>query len=194
MRKIEPINADNIWSVVSIHRAAYNTDHFSTLMNDMQLSKYYLKLCSGESNFSFLYVHDAQPVGFVICGVGLNQKVQDFLKENLMALFFIVLRHPKFWTRKTKALFTRFSKTKKKWKSLASVRILSIAVNPAIQRAGHGQYMLSKVEELLKEQNVKQYGLSVKKSNANAIRFYLANGFILENQDEFSEYYIKGLQ
>ncbi len=62
------------------------------------------------------------------------------------------------------------------------LRLFSIAVNTEIQSKGIGSLMLIKFETKLIEHQVKSYGLSVKKSNINGIKFYLKNGF----EEEFS--------
>lgn len=193
MEQYATIDDSNICQVVAIHRSAYLDDHFSSLMSGKYLERYYEHLLDGASGeTSFLLISDTGPVGFVICGVGLNRRVQSFVRENWLHLARIVVTNPRFLVTKARSALTRFSKNKP-WSSKAEMRVLSIAVTSARQGEGAGQKMLDHLEHRLRQAGIELYGLSVKNSNGRAIKFYKANNFQLERVDQRSSYFTKEL-
>lgn len=194
MINISPIKSSNLTDIVYIHRNAYDDGHFTNLMPDDLLKKYYDELSKNSKiNTSFILYKDEQPAGFIICGQGLNEIVKLFVKNHIAELVFIVIKNPSFLITKFKAVFSRFSK-KPTWKSNANVRLLSIAVAKPFQGRGTGQELISILEDKIKSNGINIYGLSVKKNNKKAIKFYLASEFTLEHSDEKSEYYIKEIK
>jgi len=189
--KLETRKIDNstISDLVALHGRAYLSDHFTNKLSPAQLKRYYLGLAEAGALYSFIMFSDGHPVGFMICGERLNDRVKSFVSENFLDMVWVVIKNPHFIMPKIKAMFTRFSKNS--WKSEADVRILSIAVDTTVQGKGYGRHMLETLECRLASNGVKVYGLSVKNENHNAIRFYQRYGFEVELQGESTTYYIK---
>lgn len=61
-----------------------------------------------------------------------------------------------------------------------SAEIYNIAVTAEFQKHGIGQLLFDEVKSVLSEKDVSEIWLEVRKSNENAKRFYLKNGFIKE--------------
>lgn len=190
---VKPLELKNLSDVVAIHREAYDFQHFTSLMSDDMLLSYYRGLAAAPGiNVSFVLYENERPAGFVICGQGLNHVVKKFVEREILRMVWVLIKNPRLIRQKTKAFFSRFSK-KPSWKSVASVRLLSIAVLPEFQGHGVGKKLLLELEERLRRVDCTVYGLSVKKINSKAILFYLSSGFVLEFSDDKSEYYTKRL-
>lgn len=71
--------------------------------------------------------------------------------------------------------------------SFDSSEILNIAVCRSLQKSGIGQLIFDEILRALIEKNIKEIWLEVRVSNAQAIAFYLKNGF--QKQFERKNYY-----
>jgi ribosomal protein S18 acetylase RimI-like enzyme len=65
----------------------------------------------------------------------------------------------------------------------ARARLLSIAILPEYRGGGCSSRLLRRFELTLKERAVQTLGLSVNSDNARAIRFYLKEGWTIQDQD-----------
>lgn len=191
MIELKEIDELTIDDVVGIHFNAYLDDHFTNALSVAKLKEYYLLLAKGEV-FSFVLYVDARPAGFLLCGEGLNTKVKAYVYKNFLSMVWILLRNPRFLFPKIKSFLTRFRKSK--WRSKASVRVLSIAVSKDQQGRGIGKKMMQILEDKLREHHEDTYGLSVKNKNVSAITFYESIGFVKEHSDAKSSYYWKSIK
>jgi ubiquinone/menaquinone biosynthesis C-methylase UbiE/GNAT superfamily N-acetyltransferase len=135
---------------------------------------------------------DGNCVGFIIAGDKTKEAIDLFLKSHYPMVASALLRNPSFWVRKVIDLFLRINIIRGESPS-NSFRLVSIAVAPGHWRKGVGQELLNYLERQLKERNIQHYGLSVKKSNVPAIRFYEKNSFKVEKEIAGSVYYVKTL-
>jgi len=189
------IRAENVCQAIAIHRSAYHNDHFTSRLNDQLLADYYIQLTQGEElsqELSFLALDGDTPIALVVCGKGINSRVKRFVRAHWLKLLPIILINRQFLWAKLKAVFTRFSKST--WKSSANIRLVSIAVHKDSQSNGIGSILLEELERRLRALGQTSYGLSVKKKNIGAIKFYSKHGFAFEYADKATEYYIKQLQ
>ena len=65
-----------------------------------------------------------------------------------------------------------------------SFHLLSIAISNEAKGKGIANILLDSFEKMLKEDNIKKYFLSVKKSNIRAIKFYKKHNFYIEKENE----------
>ena len=71
------------------------------------------------------------------------------------------------------------------------MRLLAIGVKKDSENKGIGTQLIQYLDHDLIRNGECIYGLSVKKNNTNAIKFYLKNNFKVEREEGNSIYYIK---
>ena len=106
---------------------------------------------------------------------GIFQRV-FFVKEAIISKF-----------RKNIKIEERIIQNKK------SYRLLSIAVNPKVKGKNIAVEMEKYFCEELLKIGIEEVGLSVKKENIRAIKFYEKCGYFLEREEEKSKYFNKKL-
>lgn len=192
--KVKTIGKEDLINVASIHKIAYNKEHFSSFFSLKMLEKYYAKILFF-TNYNFIiYDEDKDiPLGFIIGGKEINKPVDEFIKENKLYLFFCLLKNPKFMIEKAKSIFYMLKGVHER-KSSSEIILLSIAVDGICQKKGIGKILISTFEEALKKDNFDRYSLSVRKVNDKAIRFYESIGFNIEFETDESIYYFKNIK
>lgn len=179
---IRKINQQDIPAIAAIHKEAYPSDHFSSKYNLRMLQAYYSEICRG-GKFS-LVVTDAVDcvIGYLIADYIKNIKKAKsiFLGKKFFPIAFLLLKYSNFLSillkEKVKNLFSG-----ENFKSKAEMRLISLAVSPEHQNRSLGSLLLGAFENQLKIHNINSYGLSVRKSNEKAIRFYRKHGFVEES-------------
>jgi ribosomal protein S18 acetylase RimI-like enzyme len=188
---IRAISEADLAGISEIHKSAFDETHFTSHLPKNLLIKFYKKLF--EMNpYSFLYEAEEPKKlgGFIIAGYKTQAAIDAFVKENSFEIFKIFLRKPKLLKPKIESLITRIIK-KKTFSSGSSLRLLSIAVAPEFQNQKIGKQLIGFLEGELVKNNIRQYGLSVKKDNIKAINFYNRNGYEIENTIDDGIYYLK---
>jgi ribosomal protein S18 acetylase RimI-like enzyme len=84
-------------------------------------------------------------------------------------------------------------RTNVNFKNKVPYRLFSIAVLSDSQSFGIGSKMISYLEECLLNMNIHEYGLSVKKSDKRAVKFYKRNSFSYEKTIQDNDFFIKSL-
>jgi ribosomal protein S18 acetylase RimI-like enzyme len=174
---VRPVTLNDFESIALIHKASYSNSHVTSFFSLYLLSQYY-KAIWDKNPCAFIAITDSgEPVGFVIGGDDLDKPIQRFIRTHILALAMVLIQHPKF-------IFFRIAdklKKKSEQKNTAiPFQLLSIAVKKNGQSTGCGKLLLQAFEQKLLGENIKQYGLSVKKNNERAINFYKKNGFEIE--------------
>lgn len=187
IRKAKEIDIDNI---IQLHIKTFGKNHFSAVFSKKMLKRYFeLLLMLNEFNF-VLYSDDNDTLfGYVIAGYKSQDAVNIFTKEYFLHLVFILVRNPKFIVEKLNELLSRKKKTRDENKP--KCRLYLIGVSSDFRGKGIGKTLVNHLEEELKKKEINVYGLSVRKDNTDAIRFYDKSGYNIKYEDAKSIYYAK---
>ena len=191
--KIREVLPKDISQIVSIHKLNYPKYHFTTSLPDNLLYRYYQQLISCNEFCLVAENSEKEVIGFLIAGAKTKEAVNKFIFEYKIKLILLLLRHPKFLFEK---IYSKIkSKLSKKSNSTnnSKVRVISIAVRKDQKRKSIGSRLLKELENILVGNNIKQYGLSVRKNNKTAINFYRKNNFSCEHHIDKSIYFKKNL-
>ena len=101
--------------------------------------------------------------------------------------------NPEFLIGKMLAFLTMFVR-KNVNNSSAKFRLLSIAISPEAQGKGVSKELIDFFENHLINNNIYFYGLSVKKGNNRAIKFYEKNNFKIEYEKKDGISFVKTLK
>lgn len=175
-------------AICDVHIDAYPDGHFTNLLSRPHLLQYYRELILN-SDISLVAEAGHSVLGFLISGTQVSRGVANFTHSHRALLMRILLLHPAMAAEKMSLLLN--ARLFKLAKSKATFRIMSIAVDPKAMRAGIGARLISELDTLLLGRGVTQVGLSVRKSNRNAIDFYNRLGFSVEMQNQWAVYYVK---
>ncbi|MDX1367221.1 N-acetyltransferase [Pseudomonas sp.] len=176
-----------------IHYGAYSKHHFTSCFNKEMLSRYYCFLV-GSSDVSIVHLDDdGQVDGFVIAGESVGRGVSQFISAHRLYVVSVLLLNPTFLFEKMQSYLVSKFKQSVSGSGISKFRLMSIAVSSDKQSKGVGAEMLDFFESVLKERGVSVYGLSVRKNNDRAMRFYVRNGFAVEKETNDSVYYFKGI-
>lgn len=131
--------------------------------------------------------------GFVLGGSKdqLNISKNKFIKTHKFNYIFETILLPTVYLQALSKVVGMFKLQISSEHSVAFTRLLSISVNDDVKGTGVAVDLLRRFE--LSILPVKVYGLSVKKDNARAIKFYYKNGFETEKETGESIYLVKRL-
>lgn len=178
--------------VANVHRLAYDSTHFTSRFSDKMLTDFYRNLLILNGEFCFVASNNNEIAGFIVAGYRTNEAVKIFTKKYFFIILKTLLLNPVFLLDKIKGAY-RMLRKKNKNKSIAKLRLLSIAICPSVQGKGAANQLLFLFERYLNEKGITEYGLSVHKENIRAIRFYEKNNFEIEYQTHDAFYFIKKL-
>ena len=148
---------------------------------------------------------DHELIGFVLGGEGteLHKAITHFQANNRYEVLFECIKNifnlpfmKKIFSAYFNSLKARFKKTnypEYKSKSDSNMRMLSIAVKKNCKGKGIGSFILNSFESQLKQSGIKKYGLSVRKQNMSAIKFYVSKGFKTYKETNTGMYYYKDI-
>ena len=166
-----------------LHKQVFGEIHFTSSFSIGLLTKYFENLIV-KMEYSIVIKENEDIVGYLFAGSNSGQIINDFLKANLLKVFFYLLRNPRFIMEKIYELLKKFTPKKKQISNEVSLYL--IAVDTRLGKRGLGQELTNHFEELVKSNNENSYTLSVRKNNQQAIDFYLKNNFIQIGKNEKS--------
>jgi len=175
-------------SLAVIHKQVFGKIHFTTSFSICLLTKYFENLIE-KMKYGIVIKDNNDIVGYLFAASNSGQIINNFLnanflKVNLLKVFFYLLRNPRFIMEKIYELLKRFTTKKKQISNEVSLYL--IAVDTRLGKRGLGQELTNHFEELVKSNNENSYTLSVRKNNQQAIDFYLKNNFIQIGKNEKS--------
>lgn len=189
---IKNANNGDISSIVDIHNNSFSSDHFSTVFSEGLLNKYFEKLLSSNKyNYVFLDVRSKRLLGYLIAGYNYKSAVNEFIKANLKKLIWVLIKNPKFLIEKIYEIYQRLFNLG--YEPKINCRLYLIAVRYDVKGKGVAKKLIAHLERELIRDGQKEYGLSVRKENKEAINFYNKNGYIIEFEKSRSIYYHKKL-
>lgn len=182
----------DINSIIDLHKNSFTSNHFSAVFSVALLNEYFKKLLSSNKyNFLFFDDDNGRLSGYVIAGYNYKTVVNEFTKENLLQLIWVMIKNPKFLVEKISETYNRLFNLG--FEPKASCRLYLIAVRDEDKGKGVAKKLISYLEQELIKDGIKEYGLSVRTGNNEAIRFYNKNDYIIEFQKSNSIYYYKEL-
>lgn len=176
--------------VANIHASAYSAGHFTSNFSFEKLKEYNRNLIEN-SDMTLVAKDGERVVGFLISGVAVSQGVKKFTQNNRLYLIWMLLGRP--WTLVNKVAGMLHTLLLPVQPSSAKYRLLSIATRPGSQSHGVGKLLMESLERELRKHGVSSFGLSVKKKNVRAVKFYKENGFELESEHLGSLYFRRDL-
>ena len=168
--------------LASIHKQAYSRMHFTALLRNETLERYYGYFLSDGSEVLLAVKQDADgeetALGFAVHGRGIPERIALFKREASRDILMTSLRYPLQAFRKlTFALWSRLI-------AGAACKptdflLLSIAVRH--KGGGVGGCLLRAMLEGAQKDLAQKVGLYVNADNLNAINAYFAAGFVLRH-------------
>ena len=181
---IRKAETDDLESICTIHHVAFDKNHFSTLLPDNLLMKFYSYLFSN-NKYNYIALDNKNEIlGFIVAGHKTGLAIDLFIRENFYSLLFLLLKNPGFLIQKMKYVFKKIFH-REQFASMAGLRLLSIAVKKDSEHHGIGTELINHFEKDLIGNGESIY--------QNAIRFYLKNNFEIEKEEKDAIYFIKKL-
>lgn len=169
-----------------IHKQAYSQNHFTALLSNETLTRYYAYFLGDGSEVLLAIKKDSSGaetvLGFAVYGQGIPERIGRFKRDALNEILFSALRHP------LKAIYKFIMTLRAKFNEgsiykPANFLLLSIAVT--IKGSGVGGLLLDAMLDSAQKDSLKVVGLYVNVDNMNAINAYFARGFTIR-------YYLNG--
>ncbi|MEP0861252.1 MAG: GNAT family N-acetyltransferase [Ignavibacterium sp.] len=189
--EIPTVSDDSIKKIAQLHKLLFDKDHFTSIFTEELLLEYF-NLLLKYSQFKYVAVADDKYFGYLIGGIGLDEVLSKFSKENFKSLLFLLIKHPKFLKEKLQDLLMKIFPSS--YESTAKMRLFLIAAKHNEHIKGIGKRLIQQFEQDLIQNGIYLYGLSVRKHNSNAIDFYHQLGLVEEFQTSKSIYFIKNLK
>lgn len=184
IRKLESADLNG---VVAVPQSSYPKDHLTTIFPASILKDYYASMVS-DINITLVAVSpDNQVLCFVIGGCEVKKDFKKFIYNNIYGLAMVFIRNP----ASAVGYLINLLRPGQRAVSKAKTRLLSIAVSPSHQGTGIGYKLIKAFEDILLTRRVDFYGLSVKKDNLSAKKFYDQAGFVIEFETGNGLYYYK---
>lgn len=164
--------------IVDIHMRAFD-GFFLTSLGEKFLKLYYDSVRSCDDGVLLKCERDGEVIGFcaaALLSAGFNKRlIKSRLADYVLIGFRLMFSRPKaLWH-----LFQNFTKENANVGDTGDyAELLSIGVDPQIQRSGAGKQMLQALEKEIKDRNGKKLSLTTDYSdNDKAIGFYHALGY-----------------
>jgi ribosomal protein S18 acetylase RimI-like enzyme len=188
--RLRNTDADDLRSVALLHREQF-ADHLLGCLPEALLVEFYRAFLA---DTIFLVAEiDGSLSGFVLGGEDsvLRRNRSQFMRNSRWQIMGAVIVHPALWPHvwKRAVALWRPGASAISFTSVASTRLLSIAVAEAAKGQGVAGSLLKAFEERLAKDG--NYGLSVHADNTRAIGFYHKSGFIEEARCGGSVFYLK---
>jgi ribosomal protein S18 acetylase RimI-like enzyme len=188
---MRPAIANDLWAIAQVHKNAYSRTHFTALLPERVLMRYYGAFLGGGTEIR-VACDSAQDraemmLGFSVHGEGIPEKIAAFKKACATDIAFAALRHPLLSSRKAFKVVAGRLATVAPCKP-ADFLLLSIAV--AKPARGIGGVLLDEAIAAARQSGHRLLGLYVNQDNVRAINAYFRAGFrIKEFRNE--QYYME---
>lgn len=184
---IRQIENKDIPEIARLHKQSFDKSHFTAFFSHELLNSY-IKVFISYNPYSYLAEENNRILGYLIGGNKTGEALDNFSKNNYLKIIYTLLLHPRFILEKMHSILLKFNKVKV---SDVEYKIYIIASLPETRSKGIGRALINIFENELRLKGLKEYGLSVREQNSNAISFYENNNFIRINKIQKSLYYKK---
>lgn len=169
----------DLLAMAKVHRAAYGAGHFLALLPETTLAEYYRLFLGGGSQAIVAEAPASDGsagslAGFAVFGGSIEPRIEQFKREQRIAILRTALTHPVIAARKVmfSAIGTGVRSTPHE---PAQWLLLSIAVSRG--RRGVGTTLLRETLRVAAMNGQERFGLYVRHSNLGAVNAYLRAGF-----------------
>ena len=167
-------------SCAYLHKKYYPQDHLSSRLSIPLISVFYKILVEKSKHILLAINNDGSVVGFLIFGkYPKNILSKIFIKSPVKFMFFLVSNFIHIFKNITSKIGIR----EFKFNSSIDMRIISIVVD-YINFKGIGALMEKDLTEKIKDSNINNIGLTVRKSNKRAIIFYSKLNYDIEYESK----------
>jgi ribosomal protein S18 acetylase RimI-like enzyme len=178
-------------ALARIHKQTYSRKHFTALLSNETLEKYYAFFLAERSEILLAVRRESSgaemPLGFAVYGRGIPERIKRFKHEASKDILMTSLRHPVLAIQKVAGVL-RSKLSGRKVYAPADFLLLSIAVSQ--KSCGIGGMLLKAMLAAAQEINTKTMGLYVNVDNLGAINAYYAAGFRMRNYSN-RQYYME---
>lgn len=179
--RLAPATQADLAHLASVHRRAYSDAHFTSRFPHDLLERYYGHFLGSDCFITKAVPSEDPadaPVGFVVSGLRIGARIAVFKQNCRGAIVRTVLSHPAAAARKIVSdIYFRFLDAPHAFEECPYL-ILSIASDRSLP--GIGAALLESARASASKIGCDAVGLYVRVSNINAIRFYLAHGFLVK--------------
>ena len=192
--KVRRAVLEDLPTLARIHKIAYSRSHFTALLPDLVLERYYGYFLNDGCEI-WLSLGPPESIGlsnniqgFAVFGTGIPERIGNFKRNFFGSIFRTSLRHPlisakKLWT----SILARMSGSP--LSPSAKFLLLSIAVTTPMR--GIGGCLIEIMFDVAAKQGFKKVGLYVNVDNLGAINTYFSAGFFIKecrNNQFYMEY------
>ena len=181
----------DLGAIARIHKSAYSRNHFTALLSEAVLERYYaaflsdgaeilLEIETGEGHRDVL-------LGFAVYGLRIPEKIAAFKRSSAKAILLTSLQHPWISARKALKAVAALSAKREPYPP-ADFLLLSIAV--AHPLAGVGKTLLNRMLAAAARSGHAVAGLYVNNDNIRAINAYYSAGFRIKHLED-GQYYME---
>ena len=188
MNRFPRATAADLPTLARIHKTAYSRSHFTALLPDKVLMRYYVNFFNEGSeiwlalddavNFKEVVIPVEGVLGFAVFGFRIPEKIARFKQECRLDIFYTSLLHP--WRASKKVFGGLISKLENK-KAFTPTDFLLLSIAVARPGCGVGRSLLNAMIEIAKQQECKAVGLYVNSDNVGAINVYFSMGFVISH-------------
>jgi ribosomal protein S18 acetylase RimI-like enzyme len=179
---LRALGPSDLPAVAAIHRAAFPSSWLTKLGNAAVVRYYAWQMEGPHEAYVFGVTTDGKLGGFCFCGV-FPTAIAGYVRQNWALLAWRLLIHPSLLrspllAERLQRAFHAFFQREAKARPATGERgkrpfdILSIAVDPAVQRMGLGRLMMERARALAGENGFHVMTLMVNPENQQAVRFY----------------------
>lgn|SRR5574338_112786 len=169
--------------MILIHKATFDSAHFTKYFPNYLLAKYFTELIN-KMKFKFVCLDDNNKVnGYLFADHNPSKIVDDFRKKNVVSILIVLLLNPKFLKEK---MYEFMYNKREEEKKTFQISLYLIATDPKYKGQGVASSILKFFEGELKDKGCESYFLFVRKENLPAIKFYTRYGFQEKSRDEKS--------
>lgn len=177
-----------------IHKQAYSRNHFTALLSNEALIKYYGYFLNEGSEILLALNKDSSGIesvlGFAVYGRGIPEQIKRFKRAAFKDILMTSLRYPINALHKLAIAFWIKVRPRSE-RAPANFLLLSIAVRD--RGFGIGGFLLKAMLINAQKNNENIIGLYVNANNLSAINAYFSTGFILkyyQNDQYYMEVYL----
>jgi len=166
--------ASDLAAIARIHKVAYSRNHFTALLPEPVLIRYYGSFLAEGTEIHLALGADERIKGFTVYGTGIPEKIAAFKKGCAKHILLTSLKHPWIAAHKAmKAVAIRLGQATSC--PPADFLLLSIAVAEPLR--GVGKSLLHVTIAAARERGHQRLGLYVNYDNIRAINAYHVVGF-----------------
>ena len=184
MTELRRATVDDLSALARIHKLAYSKSHFTALLPDEVLMRYYSFFVNDDAEI-WLAVDEAvdckglnSPVGavqgFAVFGFGIPEKISVFKRECRLDILLASLHHP---LRAAKKVFSALIAKLLSVNAYLPADYLLLSIAVAKPRSGVGRSLLNAMLNKAKQEGCTSVGLYVNADNFSAINAYFSVGF-----------------